>query len=260
MKNVKVQLLALSLLTFLIGTPSLAADDVPHFINFYSIFTELIGWTEDYSSIIGSLFTLLVCTIVGYSFKKSIEKNGKNLAPSDRVSIRNFIEAGMDFLYNLTKEHCGDRYRAFLPLMCGLFFFILVSNLSGLVPGLPPTTENFNTNLALGLVAFLCYNYAGIKEHGISYIKQFTGPFLVLAPLFLGIELVSHAVRPLSLAFRLLANIFCDHLLLGVFSGLVPLVVPAVFLLFGLLVAFIQSFVFTLLTGIYVNMAISHDH
>ena len=111
MKNVKVQLLALSLLTFLIGTPSLAADDVPHFINFYSIFTELIGWTEDYSSIIGSLFTLLVCTIVGYSFKKSIEKNGKNLAPSDRVSIRNFIEAGMDFLYNLTKEHCGDRYK-----------------------------------------------------------------------------------------------------------------------------------------------------
>ena len=82
----------------------------------------------------------------------------------------------------------------------------------------------------------------------------------MLAPLFLVLELISHVARPLSLAFRLTANIFGDHMLLSVFSGLAPLVVPVFFLFFGILVAFIQSFVFTMLTGIYISMAISHDH
>ncbi len=114
--------------------------------------------------------------------------------------------------------------------------------------------------MAMGIFAFLVYNVAGIKEHGVSYVKQFMGPFLVLAPLFIVLESISHAARPLSLSFRLTANIFGDHLLLGVFAGMVPLIVPALLLFFGLLVAFIQSFVFTVLTGIYINLAISHDH
>ena len=242
-----------------LSTTGYGAQDVPHFINYYEIIAGTLGLAGESMAVLASLLTLGVCLVLGLLFKSSVEKSQDGV-PSEKISIGNFVELMMDFIYGLTKEHCGKNYRNFLPLMGGLFVFILVSNLSGLIPGLPPTTENFNTNLAMGLIAFLCYNYAGIKEHGASYIKQFTGPFLVLAPLFLVIEMVSHAVRPLSLAFRLLANIFCDHLLLGVFSGLVPLLIPTLFLFFGLLVSMIQSFVFTLLTGIYINMAVSHDH
>ncbi|MFK7823802.1 MAG: F0F1 ATP synthase subunit A [Oligoflexales bacterium] len=239
---------------------ALAAEGIPHFIDYYNLVAGGLGFGKEYTAVLASILTLSLCAIIGIYFKSSVEKTMNDVIPSAKISLRSFVEMAMDFLYSLTKEHCGQRYRKFLPLMAGLFLFILVSNLSGLIPGLPPTTENFNTNLAMGLIVFFWYNYAGIKEHGASYIKQFTGPFLVLALLFLPIELISHSVRPLSLAFRLLANIFCDHLLLGVFSGLVPLVIPTLFLFFGLLVAFVQSFVFVLLTGIYVNMAISHDH
>jgi len=241
------------------SSQALGAEEIPHFINYYAILADKLGLQGEQTALLASSFTLIVCLVLGLMFKSSVE-GSSDVVPSAKISIRNFIEMIMDFVYGLTKEHCGAGYRNFLPLMGGLFVFILVSNLSGLIPGLPPTTETFNTNLAMGLIAFLCYNYAGIKEHGPAYIKQFTGPFLALAPLFLVIELVSHSVRPLSLAFRLLANIFCDHLLLGVFSGLAPLFIPTLFLFFGLLVAVIQSFVFTLLTGIYVNMAVSHDH
>jgi F-type H+-transporting ATPase subunit a len=230
-------------------------------LNVYQLITDSLHLDHKYTAVLSSLLTLVLCTLIGLAFKARVSSlNGKELAPQPRVSLQLFVEMIGDFLYSLAKEHCGHNYRKFLPLLGGIFVFILVCNLSGLIPGFPPATENFSINLAMGLIVFLSYNIAGIREHGVHYIKQFTGPFLVLAPLFLGIELISHSVRPLSLAFRLLANIFCDHLLLGVFSNLAPLVIPALFLAFGLLVAVIQSFVFALLTGIYINMAISHDH
>ena len=180
--------------------------------------------------------------------------------PDESPSLPNLLEGALDFLYEMVREQCGKNYRAFLPLMAGLFFFILFSNLSGLVPGFPPLTEDFSMNLSLALIAFLCYNYAGIKEHGPSYIKQFLGPFAFLAPMFFCLEIISHFSRPLSLAFRLCANIFADHLVVGVASAMVPVLVPTALLFFGLLVACIQSLVFTMLTGVYINMAISHDH
>ena len=254
------KLLLITALAFASGHPAAgASQDLPVFINYYQMLADYLGLRGEQAAVLASLFTLLVCLIMGLAFKRSVDRE-TDLSPSGRISISNLVELALEFIYGLTREHCGPGYRRFMPLMAGIFMFILVSNLSGLIPGLPPTTETFNTNLAMGLIVFLCYNYAGIKEHGSQYLRQFTGPFLALAPLFVVIELVSHGVRPLSLAFRLMANIFCDHLLLGVFSGLVPLVVPTLFLFFGLLVAVIQSFVFTLLTGIYVNMAISHDH
>ena len=228
-------------------------------IDYYHILANWIGLDPKYNSILASLFTFVVLTCLGLYFRSSLNKS-RELSPSSEISLRSLLEVGLDFVYDLTKDQCGKEFKAYLPLMAGLFFFILISNLSGLFPGLPPATENFNTNLAMGFIVFLTYNFAGIKEHGAMYLKQFTGPFLVLAVLFIPIELISHSIRPLSLAFRLLANVFCDHLMLGVFSGLVPLVIPSLFLFFGLLVSGIQSFVFVLLTGIYISMAISHDH
>lgn len=231
-------------------------------LNLYAGISDNILKTKIFSPVFASLAGLLILCFVGLQYRSSVEKcqASGELAPSGKASLKEFVDSVMDFLYQLTSENGGKNFLQFFPLLATLFLYILACNLSGLVPGLPPATENFSINLAMGIIAFVAYNWAGIKEHGGSYISQFTGPLLALAPLFLVIEVISHSVRPLSLAFRLLANIFCDHLIVGVFSTIVPLFIPALFLFFGLLVAVVQSFVFALLTAIYINMAISHDH
>ena len=81
-----------------------------------------------------------------------------------------------------------------------------------------------------------------------------------MAPFIFAIEIVGMLVRPISLALRLYGNIFGDHLVLSVFTNLTKVIMPSLLLFFGLLVACLQSFVFTLLSGIYISMAISHDH
>ena len=107
---------------------------------------------------------------------------------------------------------------------------------------------------------FFYYNYAGLREHGLGYLKHFLGPVWYLAWLFLPIELISHAFRPLTLGLRLWGNIMGDHLVLNVFSGMLPIGVPVVFMGLGFFVGFLQSFVFSLLTLIYLSLATSHDH
>ena len=123
-----------------------------------------------------------------------------------------------------------------------------------------PATDNVNTTIAIGLFSFVAYNYYGFKEHGISYLKQFLGPLIWIAPLMVIIELVSHIVRPMSLGLRLQGNMMGDHTVLGIFLELVPVGIPVIFYFLGLFVCFMQAFVFTMLTMIYVSLSISHDH
>lgn len=246
------------LLFMLLPGTCLAGGD----LNWYSRLAALIGIDAVYQPVLSFGFALLLTVGLGWLFRSGVNKaiDSKNVAPKESFSLFVMLEALVGFLVGLSREHCGKYYQSLTPLIAGIFTFILLNNLLGLVPGLPPATEDMSSNLAMGLTVFLVYNGFGIKEHGVGYIKQFAGPFLVLAPLFLVLETISHLVRPMSLSLRLTANIFGDHLLLGVFNQLVPFLIPAVLLFMGLLVAVIQSFVFTLLTGIYINMAISHDH
>lgn len=238
-----------------------AAEGLPHFINFYELAAHGIGIDGKYIPVLGAVVALAIIALVGHRFKSLVEGSlGDDVVPGERFNLRVLVEMVMDFVYDLTRDQCGKDYRRFLGLLSSIFIFILVSNLTGLIPGFPPPTENMSTNVAIGLVAFVSYNWAGIKEHGGGYIKHFFGPVAFIAPLYFGIEVFSHLSRPLSLGLRLMGNIYGDHLLLGVFTGLTYLVFPALLLFFGLLVACIQSFVFTLLTGIYISMAISHDH
>lgn len=231
-------------------------------LNMYTRVLETLGIAEVFAPICSSLLVLAVSIVLGIYFKRSVEGSlaSEDISPSGRFGLRTILEMIMSFLDDLTTEQCGKFHSSFYPLLTSIFLFILVSNLSGLIPGFPPFTENFSANLVIGLSVFVCYNIAGIYEHGASYAKQFAGPFIALAPLFLVLESISHLARPLSLSFRLTANIYGDHLLLGIFSGLVPFLIPSFLMFFGLLVAVIQSFVFTMLSGIYVNMAIAHDH
>jgi F-type H+-transporting ATPase subunit a len=250
-----------SLLATVLGSQlAFAGGGLPHFIDFYALLAEWIGVGEKYVPVLGALLSLLLIALVGLSFKRSVLSSLDDVAPKGSFNLRVLVEVIMDFVYDLTKDQCGPHFRNFLGLLSSIFIFILVNNLTGLVPGFPPATESMSTNVAIGLVSFIAYNWAGVKEHGFAYLKHFLGPVAFIAPLYLGIEIFSHLSRPLSLGLRLMGNIYGDHLLLGVFTGLTYLVFPAVLMFFGLLVACIQSFVFTLLTGIYISTAISHDH
>ena len=173
-----------------------------------------------------------------------------------------FFEILAESLYNLTESVIGHHDTpTYFPVIGTLFVFIFFSNLLGLIPGIIPPTENLNTTLGLGVFVFVYYNMAGVRANGLmAYFKHFLGPVMWLAPLMLVIELASHIFRPLSLALRLRGNIMGDHVVLHVFSGLVPYLLPVVFYGLGVFVAFIQAFVFCLMTMVYISLSTAHDH
>ncbi len=152
------------------------------------------------------------------------------------------------------------RLKNIFPFLPGLSFSFFFLNLLGVVPGFLPPTGTLNTTLAFGILIFVLYNYYGFKEHGISYLKQFAGPVLFLAPLMIIIEIISHLVRPISLSLRLFMNVTGDHMVLGVFTNLTHLIVPAIFVGLGIFVSFLQAFIFTVLSAIYIALAEAHTH
>lgn len=248
------------------GSVSMAAEGAPAVISYYGMLLHAFHLDhhqiEEWKPVVGSVLTLLITLLVGFLYKSSVSKAARDVAPTGRFNLRGLVETILEFIYDLSHNVIApDRAKGFLPVMFAAFLFIFVSNLTGLVPGLTPATESISTNLVLGLFIFCVFNIAGIKEHGLlGYLKMFAGPLLVMAPFIFGIEIIGMLVRPVSLALRLYGNIFGDHLVLSVFTGLTKLVLPSMLLFFGLLVACLQSFVFTLLSGIYISMAISHDH
>lgn len=209
-------------------------------------------------------FTALVVMVglvaLGYGFRRSLLSAQDPVVPEERLSVRNALELLAEVVLGLSDSIIGNKGRRYVSLFGSLFIFILSANFLGLVPGFSPPTSSFYTNLGLGLVVFFAYHYFGIREHGAHYFKQFLGPMLILAPLFVLIELASHIFRPISLSIRLFGNMFGDHLVLEIFTDLTKVVVPVLFYILGSLVSVIQAAVFTILSVIYVAMAISHEH
>jgi len=182
------------------------------------------------------------------------------VVPDETLTARNILEIVVEQFAGLVDSVIGPKGRHYLPLYGAFFIYILASNLLGLVPGFSPPTSNFNVTFALGLISFVMYNYYGFEAHGVGYLKHFVGPFLPLAFLMIPLELIDNCVRPLTLALRLAANMTADHLVLGIFTDLTRLVVPVFFYLLGAFVGVIQTFVFTLLSLVYVSLALGgHD-
>ncbi|MGH7819448.1 MAG: F0F1 ATP synthase subunit A [Candidatus Binatia bacterium] len=203
--------------------------------------------------------TLLVLALA-WAARRGLDRAAEPVVPDGRVSAREVVEMVTTFIADLAKSVIGHGAERYVPYFASLFLFILCANLIGLVPGFTPPTDSFNTTVGLGAVSFLVYNYYGFREHGAKYGKQFLGPVVWLAPLMLVVELFSHAFRPLSLAIRLYGNMFADHLVLGIFTDLTKLVIPVIFYALGAFVSLVQAFVFTLLSMVYVALAVSHDH
>jgi len=196
-------------------------------------------------------------------------KGKDGLIPDADLKPRNLYELYVEAILNLCRGVLGHDAERFFPLIGGVFIYIFVQNMLGVFPGFLPPTDQLNTNLPVAFSVFFIYNIAGIKEHGFAdYGKHFLGPVLWLGPLMLAIELVSHIVRPISLSVRLYGNIFGDHLVLNIFLNELPASlgailgygIPVIFLALGCFVSFIQAFVFSLLSTLYIGLAVAHDH
>jgi F-type H+-transporting ATPase subunit a len=158
------------------------------------------------------------------------------------------------------KENIGEHAEDHLFIFGTLFIFILFSNLIGVIPGLESPTQVPYVPAGCAMLAFVYYNYIGLKTHKFAYIKHFAGPVWWLTPLMIPIEIASHLARPLSLTVRLFANMFAGEKLTLVFLSLTYFMVPAVFMGLHAFVALIQAYVFALLTTLYIAGASAHEH
>jgi len=174
--------------------------------------------------------------------------------------IQNVMEVIIDGMHKLLLDTMGPAGLKFFPLIATIGLFILVSNLLSLVPGFESPTANLNTNVSMALIVFFLTHIMGVRIHGWKYLKQFVGPSPWLAPLMLPIELVGHLARPVSLTFRLFGNIEGGHLVLAVILILVPFLVPLPIMALKLLICFIQTLVFMLLSMMYIAGAMEGGH
>jgi F-type H+-transporting ATPase subunit a len=174
--------------------------------------------------------------------------------------LQNFMEVCVGGIEKVVVDNMGEKGKPFFPLIATLAFFILTSNLIGLIPGFFPPTANLNTTVACAVIVFFSTHVVGIRNHGFKYIKHFLGPVWWLAPIMLPVELIGHLSRPLSLSFRLFGNMNGHELILLIFFGLVPFLVPLPMMLMGVLVAFLQTFVFMLLSTIYIQGSLEEAH
>jgi F-type H+-transporting ATPase subunit a len=171
------------------------------------------------------------------------------------------LEAGILAIRGLLVENVGPHGLKYFPVIATFGALILVSNLMGLVPGLMSPTASTSVTFALGITSFIYYNAIGIRENGLlGHLKHFAGPIPWLAFLMFPIELVSNLVRPMSLGIRLFGNLFGDEQILGTISSLVAWILPVLIMPLSLFVAFMQTFIFVLLSVIYISEVVHEPH
>lgn len=210
--------------------------------------------------IASGIFIGLILIISAILYKKSFKSLDEELIPEKGFSLKNIYQALSEGLYSLFQSIIGHDAKHYFPFLAALFVVLFVNNILGIVPGFLPATGSVSTNIALAATVFFYYNYIGIKKQGLkNYIQHLMGPVLLIAPLFFVIEIIGHVVRPITLTLRLYLNLTGDHIALGIFSDLVPFFVPVIFLAFGIFVSFVQAFVFTLLSSVYIGLANEHE-
>ena len=172
------------------------------------------------------------------------------------------LEVSVLAVRGMLEDIVGPHGLQYFPVVMTFAVLIMVSNLMGFFPLFISPTSATSVTFALGLASFLYYNYIGIKENGIfGHLKHFAGPIWWIAPLIFVIELISNLIRPFTLGIRLFANMFSDEKVLDTISHLAPGItywgVPVLLMPLSLFVAFIQTFVFVLLSQLYIS-EVSH--
>ncbi len=174
--------------------------------------------------------------------------------------LQNFFETIIDTMEDFIHTNLGDEGKKYVPLLVGIFIYLITMNLLGLVPGFDAPTANLNTTVSMALVVFVYYNIVGIQRWGLHYINHFTGPSKALIPLMLPLEIVSHISRPLSLSLRLFGNIRGEEIVIILSFVMAPILSSLPIYALFLLGKCMQAFVFFMLTMIYIKGSLEHAH
>ena len=215
--------------------------------------------------------TITTIFIIGFftiPFLRSKKTNSvEDLYPS-RLQVAS--ELGFNFISSLINDTIGKEGKKYFPLVFALFMFILFGNLFGMIPYSFTFTSHIIVTLALAMGVFIFVTVLGFIKHGVKFFGFFVIPGLpiYMLPLLIPIEVISYLSRPISLSVRLFANMLAGHTLLKVFAGFVSAlgffgILPLVFIIaltgLEILIAFLQAYVFAILTCLYINDAL-HLH
>lgn len=182
----------------------------------------------------------------------SVEKPGK---------FQHIMEVYLQFTEGMCDDVIGHDGRRYVALIGTLGLFVLICNLLGIIPSFSTASAAIYVPLGCAVVAFLYYNFHGMREHGVlGYLKHLSGPVWWLAWLILPVEVISNTLRLLSLSVRLWANMTVGELIEHVFTSLVPVLIPAIFVGLHVFVSFLQAYIFMILPAVYISLAVSEEH
>jgi len=221
------------------------------------LFETNISYTN--SSLFMSLAIIFVTLLLLLSIKN------KSLIPSRLQSIS---EIFYEFISNMVSDNIGNKGRKFFPLIFTLFTFLLFGNMLGMLPYSFTFTSHIIVTFVLAMFIFLLVTLLGIFIHGFKFFGLFVpkGVPMLMLPLMIPIEIISYLSRPISLSVRLFANMMAGHTMLKIFAGFIvplgifgvaPLMVNVALTALEVLIAFLQAYVFTILTCLYLNEAIN---
>lgn len=228
---------------------------ISHLVN--PFLAKILGYSADThvlsDPVLMSILVVIISAIIFPLFKK-------RLSLWNPGRLQQIFEMVVEFLRNMAVDYIGPQGKKYIPMIGTFGVFILIGSTLEFIPGLQPATGNYNTTLALAIFSFGYYNIIGIKELGLfKYLAHFGGSIWWMAPIMFPIEIVSHCARVLSLSIRLFGNIFGDHMVVMVFSGFVPLIVPIPFIILAMIVILLQSFIFMTLSSIYLSGAVASE-
>jgi len=215
--------------------------------------------------VVASLFTsIIICILTIYTIN-STSTLTNTIIPQKYISMLNIIDFFYESVVDFTKSIMGDECKNHSAFVASIACYIFICNIMGLVPGLYAATSNLNTTLACGVIVFFYFNYWGVRVHGIGHFTHLANPIgawwgWFLSPLMLLIESIGLCIRPFSLAIRLAGNLIGDHSVILTFAGFMPILIPLPFMAFGFLVCIIQTFIFCLLTCVYIHMHTDNSH
>jgi F-type H+-transporting ATPase subunit a len=217
----------------------------------------------------------MVATIVTAGAFLFLSTSNRGLVPTRAQSV---AEMSYEFIASMLRDSAGSQGMRFFPLVFSLFMFVFVANLLGLIPYFFTVTSQIIVTFALAMLVIGTVIVYGLMKHGLGFFKLFAPsgvPALVL-PLVVAIEIVSFLSRPISLSVRLFANMLAGHITLKVFAGFVtslsalgavgvagsilPLIMTIAITGLEFLVAFLQAYVFAVLTCMYLNDAVHPGH
>lgn len=218
-----------------------------------------------------SALAMVLCVITVYSLMV-IGMRGGALVPSRAQAL---AETLYEFIAGMVRENAGHDARPFFPLVFSVFTFILFGNLLGMIPGIFTFTSHIIVTFCLALVVFVFVTMLGFVKHGLHFFSLFMphGVPMFMAPILVPIELISYFSRPISLSVRLFANMMAGHTMLKVFAGfavmlggslggvgyaagMLPVIINVALVGFEIMVAFLQAYVFAMLTCLYIRDAL----